>query len=140
MGSENKDFYESDDDLFLLNGSALTIRRIDALLRDISFYSVSESARGFRNNLRELWKETQGYLPKNSYSKAVKDWASIESYDITVNSNNYTVSYDKKLLLELQSFHTWLLLRLHRAGVTMGKKPDPLGGFGKMVRTYGVKG
>lgn len=120
-------------------GSIQSIIRLDQLLKDCSSYAVNEIVIGFRNNLREVLKEGQGYLTRQEYIKAFKDWKEIEGYDISIDEDNITVKFDSALLKKLHEFDFWLRHRLFKRGATMGAKAEFTHGMQKLMTKYGIE-
>lgn len=119
-------------------GSVQSILRLDQLLKDCSFYSVNDILIGFKNNLREILKEGQGYLSSQELKKAVKDWDEIESFDIVVDENNMVVKFDHDLLKKLHKFDFWVRMRLFKRGALMGSKKEHAFGMKKLMKKYGI--
>lgn len=120
------------------NGSLQTLERIHNLILHISAYRVNNNIFGFRNNLSELLIESQGFLSKQEYVKAWKDWEKLAEFEISVCEDEEAAVYDDRLLLLLDRFNAWLRLKLHRHKVTMASKREMIHGLDKIKKKYGL--
>jgi len=118
----------------LFNGSFQTLLRIDELLKHCSTYRVNDNIIGYKANLREVYKETLGFLETKERTKALKDWAKIEGYTIT--EQEYTILFDKELWIDLDKFDMWIRLKLHKKGVTFAKNKKAIDGMAKIMQRY----
>lgn len=119
------------------NGSLHTLDRINGLLVDICVYSVNDHILAYKNNLRELFKETQGFLTKPEFKLAWDKWQEILKFEI-VKTDDDTIKFDSKLADLLQTFDFWLRLKLHRHHITMATKKEYLLGMEKIKKKYNL--
>jgi hypothetical protein len=129
----------SEDEGRFWNGSLATLERIHNLICDITRYDVNGNFLGYRNNLKELYFETRGFLSKPERIKARKEWEAIESMTLIVDAENGTASYDLLLPKALDRFNSWLRLRLHRHNVTMAKGDLAQLGLSFQRKKYGLR-
>lgn len=121
------------------NGAVLTLKRIDELIRHISFYAVNDHLIGYKRNLSELLIESQGCLNKTEYIKAWRDWALIEQKFISVKIIEDKLIYDIELKPLLFKFNAWIRLKLHRHLVTWAGKKELRDGLTSQYKKYGLQ-
>lgn len=113
---------QQDDDLFLLNGSALTMRRLDGWIKETGKYAVADDIPTFRACLLQLYNEGQGYLKPKERGEAEEKIKVIKESPIYPTEDGYGVMFDDDLPDLVHDFHRWLMLKLHDNEATMGKK------------------
>lgn len=106
----------------VFNGSLATLERIHNLIVDITRYDVNFNLLGYRNNLKELYFESRGFLDKKERVQARNTWEKIKGLKCVVDHERGTSVYAPELPDLLDLFNSWLRLRLHRHNVTMAKK------------------
>jgi len=117
------------------NGSLATLERIDGYVRDAGKYSVNGDLLGMRENLKLLYFETRGFLNKGELKKVDKDYDYIRKFKLSYNWDG-SVAFDSRLPGVLDSFFSWLLLKLHRHRVTIAGKPDLIHGLDMVRKKY----
>ncbi len=120
------------------NGSLQTLDRIHELLQHCSAYCVNEHVVGYRQNLKEIFKEAQGFLSKAELLVANKKWGEVEGYSVVVDQERDTATFDEGLLVALEAFDFWIRLKLHRHHVTMASKREFQHGLKHMMSRYGL--
>lgn len=143
--NEKKDKGENDF-TSAFNGSLDTLDRIGTLLKLCSDYCVNDNIRGYKRNLWELLKESQGFLKSEEIKTARKIWIGdkdkkrkgIKDYDISYDEDNDKYSYDKELFDLLEKFDFWIRLKLHRQQVTMAKRRDMIDKMVGLKNRYGI--
>ena len=119
------------------NGAIATLERINDLLKDSASYRVQEDILNYKANIRELIKESLPFLKKQQHDKLLRDWYKLQSYEITIN--DFSVSYDRELIEELDKLDLWLRKWLHKEKVTFWKHDKTKSGFEAVAENYGIK-
>lgn len=119
------------------NGSLQTLDRIHALLNDASKYVVNEHLLGYKANLRELFKESQGFLNAAERKRAWSMWLKIAAIPI-IRDDEDNITFDSQLWDLLEAFDFWLRFKLHKHHVTMVTKQQLEFGISKIAKKYGI--
>ncbi len=138
MTAEQKEKEQKGEDTYYstpaFNGALQTLERIHLTLIDISRYAVNENVLGMKANLRELFKEVQGFLNKAERLQAWRMWSLIDSFPIVQEER--IVKYDSELLAALNKFDFWLRMKLHDHGVTFTDKKGFISNVWKLRKQY----
>lgn len=126
----------------VFNGSIDKLKRIDELIKDCSFYAVNEGLRGFKHNLRELYRETGVFMNKDQKKKSNAVWwgekgkPGIEETTIAYKEDGSQI-FDPGLYLRLNKFFFFLTKILDETGVTWARK-EMRDGFKSLAKKYGL--
>ena len=118
------------------HGTWHSLERINELLQHCQMYAANDHLLGHRNNLREIFKESQGFLSKAEKLTAWNKWREIEVYPITIKDEQ--IVFDPKLRAALDHFDFWIRLKLHNHNVTFSKKAEHLLGLEKIEKKYNI--
>ena len=136
MASDTEGF--QDGESILLNGSALTVRRIDKLIEKVSEAYLKDDIVMYFKTLEDLWYHSREYFKKPEIESGNKKYLDLGKFVITHIPEEYCIEYDDALVPALKKFHQWLLSKLHTNKVTMGSKPGLMGGLQAQYQKYGL--
>ena len=117
------------------NGSVQTLDRINDLLVHCSLYAVNDHILGYYRNLKELFKESQGFLSQAELKTAWNKWEKVRAYTLAQDTENNLI-VDSELFEALEGFDFWIRKKLHNHKVTMALKQEWLSGMEKINRRY----
>ena len=116
------------------NGSLQTLDRIHEILCCMSKYAANGHIVGWKANLKELFKEAQGFLTTAERETAWKKWRKIELCPIVIKDD--VAKWDASLETALDELDFWLRLKLHTHKVTMASKKEWQHGLQKLAKKY----
>lgn len=101
-----------------------TLERINKIMIDLSYYNVNQNWLAVKNNLLELYKETDPFLSKPAKTNAKNYWKEINNHNVHFDKKGNLVFADKVIPL-LNKFDFWLRNQLKKNHLLMASSDDP---------------
>lgn len=122
------------------NMSLMTLQRIDILLKHCQDYSVNNNLFGLRQNLLEIYKESNPWLNKKEKKKCASLWDKVSIKKIQFIEDDDKIIYPDGLREALDVFDFWIRNKLHKKKVTFDSRDNSFNrGLDGLNKKYNLK-